>query len=199
MAGMGFTINTTVLITANTKDITISIMVITITDMGIVATVTATTTNIAMPGIHRLIEHHILKQERISSIQMMVSCWFTSLTRRELAATDVGKGLCIATASCRSNMQASPAYSGRLPSHGFVSLKKFRKEIPGMGVSDFSQLFGCSGCDDFATTVTAFGAKVYDPVSRFDDIQIVFDDHHGVAMIAQAVQYMEQLLDVMEV
>jgi hypothetical protein len=96
-------------------------------------------------------------------------------------------------------MQASPAFSGRLPSHGFVSFKKFRKETPGMGLSNSSQLFGCTGRDDFTTTVTTFGAEIYDPISRLNDIQVVFDDYHGVAMIAQAVQYMEQLLDVMEV
>lgn len=192
---MGITITITVHTTANTKGITINTMVIINTDMLVAATMAI----IATTGMHDSIERHTLKQVRISSIQMMASYWFTSLTRRDFAVTDMGKGLCIATVTRCSNMQVSPVFSGRLLAHGIVSVKEFRKETPGVGLTDSSQLFGCPGCDDFATTITAFGAKVYDPVSGFDDIQIVFDDYHGVAMITQTVQYMEQLPDVMEV
>ena len=75
--------------------------------------------------------------------------------------------------------------------YGLVSVKKFCKKMPGVRVSDSRQLLGCPGCNDFAAPVTTFRAKVYDPVGGFDDIQVMLDNHHGVAMIAQAVQYME--------
>ena len=35
--------------------------------------------------------------------------------------------------------------------------------------------------------------------SSLDDVEIVFDDDDGIAAIAQAMQYAEQLFDVMEV
>ena len=91
MAGMGITTNITVLIIANTKDITINTMRITSTDMAIAATMAL----IAMVDMRKSIERHILNQVRISSIQMMASCWFTSLIRREFAATDMGKRACV--------------------------------------------------------------------------------------------------------
>ena len=59
-------------------------------------------------------------------------------------------------------------------------------------------LFRRAGGDDLAATVTTLGAKVDDPVGGLDDIEVVLDDHHGVAVFAQSMQYAEQLLDVVE-
>jgi hypothetical protein len=53
--------------------------------------------------------------------------------------------------------------------------------------------------DDLAAAVSALRAEVDDPVGGFDDIEIVFDDHHGIAVIAQLMQDSEQMVDVVEV
>ena len=53
--------------------------------------------------------------------------------------------------------------------------------------------------DDFAAAGAAFGAEVDDPVGGLHDVQIVFDHHHRVALVAQPMQHVEQLGDVVEV
>ncbi len=53
------------------------------------------------------------------------------------------------------------------------------------------QLFGGSGADDAPAAVAALGAEVDDPVGGFDDIQVVLDYYHRVAMRAQTQQYGE--------
>src|ERR1700683_42164 len=53
--------------------------------------------------------------------------------------------------------------------------------------------------DNLASAFTAFGTQVDHPVCGLDDVQVVLDDHDGVAFIAQAVQDVEQLLHVVEV
>src|ERR1700723_999988 len=53
--------------------------------------------------------------------------------------------------------------------------------------------------DDAAAVVPAFGSQIHDPVGRLDDVQIVFDHDDRVALIAQALQYHQQLWDVGEV
>jgi hypothetical protein len=52
---------------------------------------------------------------------------------------------------------------------------------------------------DLAAAVAAFGAEVDDPVGGLDDFEIVLDHHHGVALLDQLVQHLEQLRDVVEV
>src|SRR5690606_16584320 len=49
--------------------------------------------------------------------------------------------------------------------------------------------FWCTACDDFAATVATLRAKVDDPVRCLDDVEIVFDDHDGIALVAQLVQH----------
>ena len=60
-------------------------------------------------------------------------------------------------------------------------------------------VFGRAHGDDFAAAGAAFRAQVDYPIRRLDDIQIVFDDYHRVALIAQPMQHVQQLLDVVEV
>ena len=43
-----------------------------------------------------------------------------------------------------------------------------------------------------AAAVAPLGAQVDDVVSAFDDIQIVLDDHHGVALVHQLLQNIQQ-------
>jgi hypothetical protein len=44
----------------------------------------------------------------------------------------------------------------------------------------------------------ALGAEVDDPVCSFDDVEVVFDDDNGVAVVAQAMQHAQQQVDVGE-
>ena len=44
-----------------------------------------------------------------------------------------------------------------------------------------------------------FGPHIDDPVGVGDDVQVVLDDHHGVALVHQPLEHPEQLADVLEV
>src|SRR5699024_11547547 len=53
--------------------------------------------------------------------------------------------------------------------------------------------------DDGATAPTALGAQVDDPVGALDDIEVVLDHQHRVALVDQPLEHPEQLADVLEV
>ncbi|VDZ81515.1 Uncharacterised protein [Salmonella bongori] len=60
----------------------------------------------------------------------------------------------------------------------------------------FRHGFRRTGDENFAAAATAFRAEVDNPVCRFNNVQIVFDYHDGVALIAQLVQNIKQLLNI---
>ncbi len=70
--------------------------------------------------------------------------------------------------------------------------------LTGVRTLDQCDLFRCAGCDNLTALVATFRTEIDDPVGRFDDVQIMLDDSDGVTVIAQAVQYAEQLLDIMK-
>ena len=47
--------------------------------------------------------------------------------------------------------------------------------------------------------LAALGAEVDHPVGGLDHVEVVLDDDDGVALLDQAVEHLEQLLDVREV
>ena len=53
--------------------------------------------------------------------------------------------------------------------------------------------------DDFAAAAAAFGAEIDQPVGRLDDVQVVLDHDDRVAGVDEAVQHLQQLVDVVEV
>ncbi len=53
--------------------------------------------------------------------------------------------------------------------------------------------------DDAPAAGAALGAEIDDPVGSLDHIEVVFDHHDGVAVVAQAVEHGEQLANVLEV
>src|SRR5215467_12995055 len=57
----------------------------------------------------------------------------------------------------------------------------------------------CPGSDHGPTPLSALGTEVDHPVGGLDDIEIVLDDHHGIALITQPEQHLQQLLHVVEV
>lgn len=50
--------------------------------------------------------------------------------------------------------------------------------------------------DEFAAGAAAVGAEVDDMVGGFDNIEVVLDNQHGVALVGQGVEHREQALDV---
>ena len=52
--------------------------------------------------------------------------------------------------------------------------------------------------DDLAAAVAAFRADVDDPVGGLDDLEVVLDHHHGVALVDELVQHLQQLGHVVE-
>ena len=55
-----------------------------------------------------------------------------------------------------------------------------------------------AGDHDFNPADPAFRAQVDDPVGGLDDVEVVFDNDNGVAVVAQAVQHGQQLRDIVE-
>lgn len=51
---------------------------------------------------------------------------------------------------------------------------------------------------DLPTATAAFRPEINDPVCRLDYVQIVFNNHNGIAPILQFVQDFQQLFDVVE-
>ena len=60
-------------------------------------------------------------------------------------------------------------------------------------------IFGRSGGHQLASAIAAFGAQVDDPVGLGDQVEVVLDHQHAVAAVHQAVQYVDQLFDVLHV
>lgn len=60
-------------------------------------------------------------------------------------------------------------------------------------------LFGRAGGNDGAAIFASVGSEVYDVVGTFDNIKVVFDNHYGVAHGDEAVEAVEQQVDVVEV
>ena len=58
--------------------------------------------------------------------------------------------------------------------------------------------FGCALRNDLAAAMAAFRTKIYHPVGGLDHIQIMFNHHHCIAVVAQAVQHIQQGFNVMK-
>src|SRR5262245_20220661 len=59
--------------------------------------------------------------------------------------------------------------------------------------------FGRADSDHAAAIVATLGAEIDDPVRRLDHVQVVLDDHDGIALLDEPIEHLEQLLDVREV
>ena len=70
------------------------------------------------------------------------------------------------------------------------------QKLPRVGLLILGDLFGRPLSDDAATGIAAFGAEVDDPISGLDDVEIVFDDQHRVAGIAEFVEHLQQFGNV---
>src|SRR5690606_6335205 len=76
--------------------------------------------------------------------------------------------------------------------------EQFFQESPGVRFLVGGNGFWCALSDDLAPSASSFRAEIHDPVGGLYYIQVVFDYDHGVAFVAQMVQYFQQLLNVMK-
>ena len=67
-----------------------------------------------------------------------------------------------------------------------------------MRPGDFGDLFRSAFGHDDAAARSAFGSHVDHPVGRLDDVEIMFDNQHGVALVDQGLKHGQQLGDVLE-
>ena len=82
---------------------------------------------------------------------------------------------------------------------GPVAFQQRFQVVTGVRLRHFGNLLRSAHCDDLATLRTTFWPQVYQPVGSLDHIKVVLDHHHGIAVVPQAVQYVQQLLDIREV
>jgi|GEM_PF-6907090 len=61
--------------------------------------------------------------------------------------------------------------------HGFQIFRSVALRV-------ISHLLGRSSSDDHSAAIASFWPHVHDPVGGLDDIQIVFNDHDGIAGVA---------------
>src|SRR5690242_771906 len=60
-------------------------------------------------------------------------------------------------------------------------------------------VFGGAGGDDAAALVASLGPEVHDPVRGLDDVHVVLDDHHRIALVHQLVEHLQEAANVREV
>ena len=60
--------------------------------------------------------------------------------------------------------------------------------LAGVGMGLPGYILRCAGGDDLPASVTAFRAKIDNPVRGFDHVQVMFDDYHRIAVVPQSVQ-----------
>ena len=56
----------------------------------------------------------------------------------------------------------------------------------------FGDIFWRACGHNLAAAITAFGAEINNPVGLFDDIKIMLNDNHGIALIHQFLQHFHQ-------
>src|SRR6516165_4768424 len=81
---------------------------------------------------------------------------------------------------------------------GRLGAQKAGEGLAGVRLFGARDLFRGALGDDPAAALSAFGAKVDDPVGLLDDVEMVLDDEHGVAQIDEALQDVEEFADVVE-
>ena len=62
-----------------------------------------------------------------------------------------------------------------------VLLHQRREIVSRVAFSCSHELFGRTGKDEFSPSVSPFGAEVDDVIGRFDDIEIVLNDHERMS------------------
>jgi len=77
-----------------------------------------------------------------------------------------------------------------------VSFKHRLKEFTCVAALKLGNLFRCACKDNLTASGAAFGTKVDNVVSYFDNIEVVLDDDNCVARICKSVQNVDKLVDI---
>jgi hypothetical protein len=75
----------------------------------------------------------------------------------------------------------------------------FFEEGGGGGVFDAEDVFGRAAVEELAAAVATAGAEFDEPVGLGNDVEVVFDDDHGVAGVNKAVEEVEEAGDIVAV
>ena len=73
------------------------------------------------------------------------------------------------------------------------------QELSGVGGLAGGDLFRRAAGDDFAAAGAAFWAEVDDMIGAFDDVEVVLDDDHALAIVDEAAEHFEEAGDVIGV
>src|SRR5579885_1520406 len=79
-----------------------------------------------------------------------------------------------------------------------IAVQDTRQKLSGVGSGDFRDCFRRSGGDDLAAAISAFGAKINDPVGRLDDLKVVFDDDDRAPCINETAKGCQEFADVIK-
>ena len=88
---------------------------------------------------------------------------------------------------------------GFLQEEGRSSRDDLAEVAPCVGGFGGSDIFGGSGDDEFASSVTSFRTNIDDPVGGLDDVEVVLDHHDAVALLDEALKGFQQDGDVIDV
>ena len=121
----------------------------------------------------------------------------TSKLVRHDKKTGLGRFFCVCDwvldvpSEVRSRLGAAP-----LCGSGAVALQQRAKKAPCVRGSLGRDLLRGAGGDDLTATRAAFRTQIDDPVCGLDNVQVVLDYDDRVAVVAQPMQHVEQLLNV---
>ena len=73
------------------------------------------------------------------------------------------------------------------------------QELACVGIRAGGDVFRCAGCDDAPAATTTFWAEIDDVIGAFDDVEVVLDDDHALAVIDEATEHLQQAGDVLGV
>ena len=78
-------------------------------------------------------------------------------------------------------------------------MKQLAQKEPGVASFDGREMLGCARPQHLPSPGAALWSKVDEPVGRTNNIEIVLDDDHRVALVNQAIEHKQQLAHIFEV
>ena len=75
-------------------------------------------------------------------------------------------------------------------------MQNFFQKPAGIGIFNFHDFLRRAASDNVTAFITALRSQINDIVGRFNDIQVVFDDNHGIAEFDKPVENSQQFLNV---
>ena len=79
-----------------------------------------------------------------------------------------------------------------------MTAKLLGEEAAGPAFGGFGDLLGRALRDYAPAAIAALRSKIEDPISCLDDVEIMFDDDDGIAVIGEFMQDFEQAANIFE-